>query len=190
VRLQPLSRIEFSANHTYFRDVPTFDPQLLGTGLLDKYLFQGFSGGVRIEVIKNIVVYTDLGRSSRTGDAKSSLNEMYGLTFLRVPKTGIRADVHYSRFISSFGSGAYRAFSISRNLGEGFHMEVLGGNQTFTSSLAGNQNAKFLTTNMDTTLGALFFLQGGFTVYRGQLQNYNQWNLTLGYRFDNKWTRK
>jgi AMIN domain-containing protein len=190
VRLQPFSRIEFSANHTYFRDVPTFDPQLVGTGLLDKYLFQGFSGGVRIEVIKNIVVYTDLGRSSRTSDAKSSLNEMYGLTFLRIPKAGIRADVHYSRFISSFGSGAYRAFSISRNLGESFHMEVLGGDQTFTSSLAGNQNAKFLTTNMDTSLGALFFLQGGFTVYRGQLQNYNQWNLTLGYRFDNKWKRK
>ena len=190
VRLQPFSRIEFSANHTYFRDVPTFDPQLVGTGLLDKYLFQGFSGGVRIEVIKNIVVYTDLGRSSRTGDAKSSLNEMYGLTFLRIPKAGIRADVHYSRFISSFGSGAYRAFSISRNLGEGFHMEVLGGDQTFASSLAGNQNAKFLTTNMDTSLGALFFLQGGFTVYRGQLQNYNQWNLTLGYRFDNKWKHK
>ena len=190
VRLQPFSRIEFSANHTYFRDVPTFDPQLVGTGLLDKYLFQGLSGGVRIEVIKNIVVYTDLGRSSRTGDAKSSLNEIYGLTLLRIPKAGIRADVHYSRFISSFGSGAYRAFSISRNLGEGFHMEVLGGDQTFASSLAGNQNAKFLTTNMDTSLGALFFLQGGFTVYRGQLQNYNQWNLTLGYRFDNKWKRK
>jgi hypothetical protein len=190
LRLQPFSRIEFSANHTYFRDVPTFDPQLVGTGLLDKYLFQGFSGGVRIEVIKNIVVYMDLGRSSRTGDAKSSLNEMYGLTLLRIPRAGIRADVHYSRFISSFGSGAYRAFSISRNLGEGFHMEVLGGDQTFASSLAGNQNARFLTTNMDTSLGALFFLQGGFTVYRGQLQNYNQWNLTLGYRFDNKWKRK
>lgn len=190
VRLQPFSRIEFSANHTYFRDVPTFDPQLVGTGLLDKYLFQGLSGGVRVEVIKNIVLYTDLGSSSRTGDAKSSLNEMYGLTFLRIPKARIRADVHYSRFTSSFGSGAYRAFSISRNLGEGFHVEVLGGNQTFTSSLAGNQNAKFLTTNMDTSLGALFFLQGGFTVYRGQLQNYNQWNLTLGYRFDNKWKRK
>jgi len=32
---------------------------------------------------------------------------------------------------SSFGSGAYRAFSISRNLGEGFHMEVLGGESDF-----------------------------------------------------------
>jgi AMIN domain len=190
VRVQPFSRIEFSANHTYFRDIPTFDPQLVSTGLLDKYLFQGFSGGVRVEVVKNIALYSDLGRSSRTGDAKTSLNQMYGITFLRIPKVLLHADAHYSRFISSFGSGTYRSFSLSRNLGESFHAELLGGDQSFTSSLAGNQNAKFLTTNMDTSLGALFFLQGGFTVYRGQLQNYNQWNLTLGYRFDSKWKHK
>jgi hypothetical protein len=190
VRVQPFSRIEFSANHTYFRDIPTFDPQLVSTGLLDKYLFQGFSGGVRVEVVKNIVLYSDLGRSSRTGDAKTSLNQMYGITFLKIPKVDLRADAHYSRFASSFGSGTYRAFSLSRNLGEGFHVELLGGDQAFTSSLAGNQSAKFLTTNVDTSLGALFFLQGGFTVYRGQLQNYNQWNLTLGYRFDNRWKHK
>jgi hypothetical protein len=75
-------------------------------------------------------------------------------------------------------------------LGENFHAELLAGDQSFTSSLAGNQNARFVTTNMDSSLGALFFLQGGFTVYRGQLQNYNQWNLTLGYRFDSKWKHK
>jgi hypothetical protein len=191
MRVQPFSRIEFSANHTYFRDIPTFDPQLVGTGLLDKYLFQGFSGGVRVEVVKNVIaLYSDLGRSSRTGDAKTSLNQMYGITFLKIPKVGLRADAHYSRFTSSFGSGIYRSFSLSRNWAEGFRVELLGGDQSFTSSLAGNQSAKFLTTNLDTSLGSLFFLQGGFTVYRGQLQNYNQWNLTLGYRFDNKWKRK
>ena len=190
VRFQPFSRIELSANHTYFRDVPTFDPQLVGTGLLDKYLFQGFSGGVRIEVLKNVAVYTDLGRSSRSGDAKTSLNQMYGITFLKIPKFNLRADAHFSRFASSFGSGTYRAFSLSRNLGEEFHVEILGGDQVFTSSLAGNQSARFLTTNMDTSLGAMFFLQGGFTLYRGQLQNYNQWNAIIGYRFDNKWKHK
>jgi AMIN domain len=190
VRFQPFSRVEFSANHTYFRDIPTFDPQLLSTGLLDKYLFQGFSGGVRVEVVKNIVLYTDLGRSSRTGDAKTSLNQMYGISFLKIPKVDLHADAHYSRFTSSFGSGTYRAFSLSRSLGEDLHLELLAGDQVFTSSLAGNQSAKFLTTNVDTSLGALFFLQGGFTMYRGQVQNYNQWNLTLGYRFDNKWKRK
>jgi hypothetical protein len=191
MRVQPFSRIEFSANHTYFRDIPTFNVQLVGTGLLDKYLFQGFSGGVRVEIVKNVIaLYSDLGRSSRTGDAKTSLNQMYGITFLKIPKVELRADAHYSRFNSSFGSGIYRTFSLSRNWGEGFRAELLGGDQAFTSSLAGNQSAKFLTTNLDTSLGALFFLQGGFTVYRGQLQNYNQWNLTLGYRFDNKWKRK
>jgi len=45
VRVQPAPRIDFDFNHTYFRDIPTFDPQLVGTGLLDKYLFQGFSVG-------------------------------------------------------------------------------------------------------------------------------------------------
>ncbi len=187
VRYQPVSRLELEANETYFRDIPTFDPQLIGTGLLDKYLFQGFSGGVRVEVVKNITVYTDLGRSSRTGDATTSLNQMYGITFLKIPKLDLRADAHYSRFNSSFGSGTYRAFSLSRSVREEFHFEVLAGDQVFTSSLAGNQNAKFLTLNTDSALGAMFFLQGGFTIYRGQLQNYNQWDVTLGYRFDNKW---
>jgi AMIN domain-containing protein len=190
VRLQPVKHIEFSVNETYFRDVPTFDPQLVGTGLLDKYLFQGFSGGVRVEAVKNIVLYADLGRSSRTGDAKTSLNQMYGITLLKIPKLALHADAHYSRFNSSFGSGTYRAFSLSRNLGEGFHVELLAGDQVFTSSLAGNQNAKFITTNVDTSLGAMFFLQGGFTAYRGQLQNYNQWDVIIGYRFDNKWKHK
>lgn len=190
LRLQPVKRIEFSLNETYFRDIPTFDPQLVGTGLLDQYLFQGFSGGVRIEAVKNIILYTDLGRSSRTGDAKASLNQMYGITFLKIPKLDLHVDAHYSRFNSSFGSGTYRAFSLSRDLGEGFHMEVLAGDQVFNSSLAGNQNAKFLTTNLDTSLGARFFLQGGITVYRGQLQNYNQWDVIIGYRFDNKWKHK
>jgi AMIN domain len=189
-RLQPFKRIEFSVNQTYFRDVPTFDPQLVGTGLLDKYLFQGLSGGVRVEAVKNIILYADLGRSSRTGDAKTSLNQMYGITFLKIPKLDLHVDAHYSRFNSSFGSGTYRAFSLSRSLGEGFHFELLAGDQVFTSSLAGNQNAKFITTNVDTSLGAMFFLQGGFTAYRGQLQNYNQWDVILGYRFDNKWKHK
>lgn len=190
LRIQPFSRLEFSANDTYFRDIPTFDPQLIGTGLLDKYLFQGFSGGVRVEVVKTISIYTDLGRSSRTGDATSSLNQMYGITFAKLPKVGLRADVHYSKFTSSFGSGVYRAFSLSRSLGDRFHFEALGGDQSFTSSLAGNQSAKFLTGNIDTSIGAFLFLQGGFTAYRGQLQNYNQLDVTFGYRFDNKWKRK
>jgi AMIN domain len=189
LRIQPISRVELTANHTYFRDIPTFDPQLIGTGLLDKYLFQGLSGGVRIEPIKKIFLYTDLGRSSRTGDAKTSLNQLYGITFGELPKVKLRADVHYSKFTSSFGAGTYRAFSLSRSIGDRLHFEAIGGDQVFASSLAGNQNAKFFTTNLDTSLGAVFFLQGGFTMYRGQ-QNYDQSYVTLGYRFDSKRKRK
>jgi hypothetical protein len=186
VRWSPLRRLQLDANHTYFRDVPQFDPALVGTGLLDKYLFQGFSGGGRVEIVKQISVYTELGRSNRTGDAKSSLNEMYGISFGNVPLLDLRADAHYSRFDSSFGNGSYRALTFSRSLTDRLRLDVLAGDQTFTSTLAGNQNARFLTTTVDTSLGALFFLQGGFTVYRGQLESYNQWMFTLGYRFDSK----
>src|SRR5581483_10723279 len=109
------SRIEFDVNHTYFRDVPTFDATLISTGLLDKYLFQGFSAGTRVEVLKQVWVYTTLGRSNRSGDKAASLNQLYGLTFGHLPYTRIRADVHYSKFSSAFGSGSYESASISRS---------------------------------------------------------------------------
>jgi hypothetical protein len=189
-RLAPTPRIELSLNHTFFRDIPTFDPTLIGTGLLDKYLFQGFSAGLRLEVVKQISLYTDLGESNRSGDTKRSLNQLYGIALGKVPWLGLHADAHYSKFNSSFGSGTYRAVSVSRSLGDGFHFDVLGGDQSILSTLAGNQTARFLTTSADTSLGSKFFLQGGFTFYRGQLQNYDQWNLTLGYRFDSKGSLK
>jgi hypothetical protein len=189
-RWTPISHLQLDFNHTYFRDVPQFDPTLVGTGLLDKYLFQGFSGGGRLELVKQIFVYTELGRSNRTGDAKNSLNEMYGITLGRVPWIGIRADGRYSRFNSSFGNGTYRALSLSRSLNENFQLIVLAGDQAFTSTLAGNQSARFVTANLDTSLNSFLFLQGGFTVYRGQLQNYNQWLFTLGYRFDSRRVHK
>src|SRR6202171_6063621 len=189
-RVAPVQRIEFSFNHTFFRNIPTFDPTLIGTGLLDKYLFQGMSAGVRVEVVKQISLYTTLGQSSRTGDAKRSLNQLYGITFGKVPWLGLHADAHYSKFDSSFGNGTYRAVSISRNFGDGFHLDVLGGDQSVVSALAGNQTARFLTTSADTSLGSRFFLQGGLTFYRGQLQNYDQMSFTLGYRFDSKAKQK
>jgi hypothetical protein len=186
VRVQPHPRLELNLNHSYLRGVPTFDPQLIGTGLLDKYLFQGLSGGARVEVVKNVSVYATLGRSNRTGDTKNSLNQMYGITFGRVPVVGLRADAHYSKFTSSFGSGSYRALSFSRALQEGLRMEVLAGDQTFTSSIAGNNGSRFVNLNLESSFGAHYFTQGGFTVSRGQLQSYDQWMLTFGYRFDSK----
>ena len=190
MRWSPVQRLHLDFNNAYFRNIPTFDPTLVGTGLLDKYLFQGFSGGARVDIVKQIEIYTELGRSNRTGDSSKALNQMYGITFGRVPWLGIRADAHYSRFNSSFGSGSYRAASLSRSINDRLRLEVLTGDQAFTSTLAGNQTAKFVTTTVENNIGAYLFTQGGFTVYRGQQQNYNQWMLVLGYRFDSKWKRK
>jgi hypothetical protein len=185
VRIQPHPRIELDFNHNYFRDVPTFDPRLIGTGLLDKYLFQGFSVGARVEVLKQIFLYTDQGRSNRTGDLKSSWNQSYGITFGRLPWLSLRADAHYSRFNSSFGSGSYKAFSLSRNFSDDMRLELLAGSQTFASPLTNNNRSRFITGNIETSLGSHYFVQGGYTVDRGQL-SYDQWMFTLGYRFDSK----
>jgi hypothetical protein len=189
VRYQPHERIEFDGNYSYFRDLPAFDPTLVGTSLLDKYLFQGFSGGVRLEVLKQVWVYTNLGRSNSSGDSKSSLNQLYGLTFGRVPWIHIRADGHYARFNSSFGTGSYESVSLSRSLSDNFRLELLGGQQNFVSALSSNTNSKFVTSNLEMNVGSHYFMQGGFTVSRGVSQDYDQWLFTLGYRFDTRRAR-
>ena len=189
-RVHPTQRIDFDFNHTYFRDIPTFDPQLIGTGLLDKYLFQGFSAGARVEVANKIWIYTNLGRSNRSGDAKPSLNQMYGVTFGSLPWTGIRADFRYSKFDGSFGGGSYKALSFSRSFRERFRWEALAGSQSFASAASKTTSARFLTGNFEANVGANYFLQGGYTLNRGSLQNYNQWMFTFGYRFDNRQRRR
>ena len=186
LRLQPAERVSFDFNHTYFRDLPTYDPQLIGTGLLDKYLFQGFSVGARVEVVKQIWLYTNLGRSNRSGDTKPSLNQMYGITFGHLPWAGIRADFRYSKFDSSFGGGSYKAMTFSHNFRENFRWEVLAGSQSFASAASKNMSSRFLTGNLEANLGSNYFLQGGYTRNRGGLQNYDQWSITFGYRFDSR----
>jgi len=185
IRIQPYRRVELDFNQNYFRDIPTFDPALIGTGLLDKYLFQGFSVGGRVEVKKGIFVYTTLGSSGRSGDAKSSLNEAYGVTFNQLPRLRVRADFHYSRFSSSFGTGSYEALSLSRNLSDNLRLEVLAGQQNFASALTSAGRSRFFNANIETTLGAHYFMQGGLGFNRGDL-SYDQWHFTLGYRFDTK----
>jgi AMIN domain-containing protein len=187
LRIQPFDRLEFDVNHTYFRDVPNFDPQLIGTGLLDKYLFQGFSAGPRIEVVKQIWVYATLGKSNRSGETKSSLNQLYGITFGDLPFR-FHADVRYSRFNSSFGDGDYKAFSLSRNFRDNFRWEVLLGQQSYSSTLVTSNKSKFVNANIEAPLGPHYFLQGGWTVNRGGSLNYDQWFATFGYRFDS-WHR-
>ena len=184
-RVNPLTRVEVDFNYNYFRDVPTFDATLVGTGLLDKYLFQGFSVGGRVEVFKQVWLSTNLGRSSGSGDAKTSWNQMYGITLGRLPWIKVRADAHYARFNSSFGSGSYESFSLSRQLSDRLRLEMLLGQQNFTSSLTTNNRGRFVTGTVETTLGPHYYLQGNFTTNRGDM-NYDQMMFSIGYRFDSK----
>jgi hypothetical protein len=184
-RVNPHPRVELDLNYNYFRDIPTFDPTLAGTGLLDKYLFQGFSAGGRVEVWNQIWLSTNLGRSSGTGDAKSSLNQMYGITFGRLPFIKLRADAHYAKFDSSFGSGSYKSFSLSRQMSDRLRLEVLLGQQNFASSLTTNTRGRFVTGTVETTLGPHYYLQGNFTTNRGDM-SYDQVMFSIGYRFDTR----
>ncbi len=185
VRFNPHPRVEFDANYNYFRDVPTFDPNLVGTTLLDRYLFQGFSAGGRVEVWNQIWLSTNLGRASGTGDAKSSLNQMYGVTFGRIPFVKLRADAHYAKFDSSFGSGSYESFSLSRQMSDRLRLELLLGQQNFSSTLTTNTRGRFVTGTVETTLGPHYYLQGNFTTNRGDM-SYDQFMFSIGYRFDNR----
>jgi hypothetical protein len=184
-RASPQPRVELDFNYNYFRDIPTFDPTLVGTGLLDKFLFQGFSAGGRVEVFKQIWLSTTLGRSSGTGDPKPSLNEMYGITFNRLPIVQLRMDAHYASFNSSFGTGSYESISISRQLSERLRLEALLGQQNFSSTLTSNTRGRFLTGTVETTLGPHYYLQGSFTTNRGDM-SYDQVMFSVGYRFDSK----
>ena len=189
LRVNPVSRLELDANYNYFRDVPTFDTTLIGTGLLDKFLFQGFSAGGRLEVLPQIWISSTLGRSSRSGDAKSSINQMYGLTFGRLPVVKLRADLHYSRFNSSFGDGHYESFSLSRQVSDRLRLEALIGQQNFGSTLTLANRSRFLTGTIETVLGPHYYLQGIFTTNRGDL-SYDQVMFSIGYRFDNRRKRE
>src|SRR5579864_6407176 len=189
LRVNPVSRLELDANYNYFRDVPTFDTTLLGTGLLDKFLFQGFSAGGRLEVLPQIWISSTLGRSNRSGDATSSINQMYGITFGRIPVVKLRADVHYSRFNSAFGDGHYESFSLSRQVNDRLRLEALLGQQNFGSALTTANRSRFLTGTIETVLGPHYYLQGIFTTNRGDL-SYDQVMFSIGYRFDNRRKRE
>ena len=47
-------------------------------------------------------------------------------------------------------------------------------------------SSRFVTGNFEANLGSNYFLQSGYTRNRGGLQNYDQWSITFGYRFDSK----
>lgn len=186
VRIQPLRRLELDFNHNYFRNIPTFDTNLISTGLVDNLLFQGFSVGAHIDLTKKLSVYNSLGRNSQSGDAHSSINQMYGVSLASIWKTGIRGDVRWSEFNSSFGHGTYSALYLSRQFGETFRCEFLAGDQHFTSQYSSDTSYRSLGGNVYWYSKSPLYLDGGFTRQQGLVQNYNQWYVGIGYRVDSR----
>jgi hypothetical protein len=186
VRVQPHPRLEFDVTHTYFRDVPTYDPALVGTGLLDKYLFQGVNGGARIQFPQRVTGYFSVGKSNTSSDAKPSWNTMYGASMAGIWKTGITADARYARFDSVFAVGAYRMLSLSRDLNERWRVNLQGGQQSFTSQFSKDSGGYFGNLLTESDFGSRYFFDFGFTTQRGGTEQYNQWTGTIGIRFDNR----
>jgi hypothetical protein len=183
VHFQPIHLVTFGVNYNYFRQLPTFDPRLIVVGSLDKYLFTGLSGDIRFELPKHISLYGSLGKSNASTDSKNSWNYAGGLTFGNLLKTGIFLDLHYSKFDSSFGAGSYEAISISKNLTDTLHFQLLGGEQKFNSTFTTNSNAKFVNATLDYTFARRYFVQGTYEWYNGSTLSYNQWSTMFGYRW-------
>ncbi len=183
VRLQPASWLSFDVGHNYMRNVPTFDTILLSTGLLDQYLFSGFNGGVRVDVTRDVAVYGSLGQSKRSDDRRGSLNQTYGVTFRDFYKTGIRADIRHSVFSSAFGNGWYQLVSFSRQFGEQIRLDVQGGAQSFKSGVTNDNRGMWTSSTLDWFLSRHYVMNSGVTLYRGEMQSYDQVFFSLGYRY-------
>jgi hypothetical protein len=183
VRYTPISPLTFDLNDNYLRSLPTFDPALISTGLLDQYLFQGLSGGVQVQLPHRISISTDIGRSKSSTDTSSSWNQMYGLTFGEIRNTGLQLDLRYTKFNSSFGQGDYQFVSLSRSIADRFHVGVEGGIQHLNSTFSANSFSEFVTSTVDWTIGPRYFFEGLFTWNMGNVMNYQQANFTFGYRF-------
>ena len=109
---------------------------------------------------------------------------MFGATVNQVPRTGIRADFHYSKFDSNFGSGHYSFLSLSRQVTNFMFWNVQLGKQDVESAHTLDSASDFADDSMDINLGRHSYLQSGFTYVRGETMNYRQWYMSWGYRFD------
>jgi hypothetical protein len=186
LRVQAHPRVELDLTDTYFRDVPTYDASLVGTGLLDKYLFQGVSGGARIQFPMRVTGYLTVGQSSTSTDKNGSWNTMFGASMGHIWKTDVTLDARYSKFDSAFASGTYRSVTVSRDIGERFRLNLQAGKVDFASALSKDNGDYFGNFLVETNLGVRYFVESSFTTQRGGTQSYNQWTATFGYRFDNR----
>jgi hypothetical protein len=178
--LQPIPRLSFDLNHNYFRVLPTADPRLAPTGLIDNVLFQGLNVGTRVELPYRLTVYGTAGRSRRSEDKSSSWSRMGGVT-AKLPHTGLRADVRYSHFASALATGRYRSVSFRGETSQRWRFEIESGDQRFDALLGNRSNSWFATAVVDVFMGR-FVLGFNSTRYRGD-QNYDQFRTGLDYRF-------
>jgi len=186
IRYQPIHLLTFDLNDNYLRNLPTFDPVLISTGLVDQYLFQGLSGGVQFQLPYRISISTDLGKSNSSTDLTPSWNQMYGLTFGEIKKTGLQLNLRYTKFNSSFGQGSYEFVSVSRSVADRFHVQLQAGTQHLNSAFSTNSNSKFVTSIVDCSIGPRYFFEGLYSWNTGTSMNYQQTNFTFGYRFGGK----
>jgi hypothetical protein len=182
VRLQLLKALSLDFSHNFFRDVPTFDTRLLGTGLLDQFLFQGLSTGLRWKIGSVASVYGSLGSNKRDGDNKAALNYMGGVTLNRLVLP-IQVDLRYSRFNSSFGNGTYQSVTLIRQVGDKIHLNIQVGYQSLASAFTSQTSAEYGSANIDYLIGNHYILGAGWTLYRGGAENYDQTFINFGYRF-------
>ena len=68
-------------------------------------------------------------------------------------------------------------------------LEILAGQQNFASGLTASNRSRFVTSTIETTLGPHYYIQGNFTINRGDL-NYEQYMFSIGYRFDSRTKEK
>ena len=200
LRYQPVKALALDVSHNYFRDVPTFDTRLLGTGLLDQYLFQGLSAGFRLDLTHGLNLYGSLGHNKSAQDTRAALNYMGGLILphlpslrlvpglwrfptLRLPTVPFRTDLRYSHFTSSFGTGSYESVTLSRQLGDNLRFDVQGGLQSLNSPFTAQTRTKYGTATLDYLIKTHYILGIGWTTYHGGTQNYDQSFVSVGYRF-------
>ena len=182
VRMQPVSFLSIDVNDNYFRSVPTFDLLLLGTGLLDKYLFRGWSVGAHLDLPKHVSLYGSLGTSGRNTDPQASRNMMYGITFDKL-WANIRADYRHTEFTSSFGNGGYDSVSFTRDFSDTLRFELQTGKQDLHALISSQHQTYFLNSNVDWFFTRHYSLGGSWNFNRGGTQNYDQSFLRVGYRF-------
>lgn len=182
-RMQPVRWVSFDINHNHFRGIPTFDTRLLGTGQLDKFLFQGLSGGFRVELPARVALYSSLGRNKREGERSPSWNQMYGVIIGDFFDTGVRIDFRRSAFDSAFGRGSYYAATFTRELSRGVRLDIQAGKQNFRSPVSNVRRSLFLSSDLEWFVGRHYSVGAGYVVYRGGTQNYDQCFANVGYRF-------